>query len=209
VPSIELYLDMPDLSLLQEFLNNEGDLAFIIPSSDGTFEMKDSVTLEPNHKYTLWHVPSGDVPVDCCDVQGRIVVDPIRGVRPGAIDLRLEVSPGKYQQLVRRSQGDGYELKLFDDPTAIGRSHFGWLGNKFKLVGKGALPSTVRWWQRLRRWVSKHGHRVTWTGELEGPKSELRVWAFPFAYAALKLGRPRSVNPVLWGESRGRLFAKQ
>jgi hypothetical protein len=209
VSSILVYLDAPDLSLLQEFLNDEGDIAFILPSRNGTFEMKDSVKLEPNHKYTLWHVPSGPVPADCRDAQGQIAVDPTRGVHPGAIDLRLEVSPGKYQQLIRRSHGDGYELKLFDDTTAIGRSGFGFLGNKFNLVGKGAHPSTVRWWQRLRRWVSKHGRRVTWTGELEGPESELRVWAFPFAYAALKSGRPRSVNPVLWGESRGRLFAKQ
>ena len=198
MPSIELYLDIPDLPLLEAFLNKEEEIAFVLRSGDGTFTCVGATTLQPNASYTLWHVSSGEIPADCRDERGRIIVDPSRGVHPGAIRLRLEACPGKYQQLVQRQHATGYELKLFEDSTAIGRSGFAWLGNKFKPVGTPAHPSTDQWWRRLRNWVAKHGRKVTWSGPLDSPESELRVWAFPFAYAAFSNGRPRSVNPVLW-----------
>jgi hypothetical protein len=174
---------------------------FVLPSGDGTFTCADSVSLQPNASYTLWHIPSGEIPADCRDGQGRIVKDPSRGGHLGAIRLTLEASPGKFQQLVPKPQGAGFDLKLFVNPSAIGRSGFTWYGNKFAPIGKAAHPSTDRWWRQLRRWVAKHGRQVTWSGPLLSPRSELKVWAFPSAYAAFEKGRPRSVNPVLLWEN--------
>jgi hypothetical protein len=202
MPSIDLYLDTPDLPLLEGFLNDEEDIVFVLASGDGTFTTVGSTKLQPNSAYTLWHVPSGEIPTDCRDNQGRIVVDPLRGVHLGAIGLRLEVCPGKYQQYVPRAELGKVDLKLFTDPTAIGRSGFTWWGNRFKPIGKAAHPTTERWWRRLQRWVSKHAHKVTWTGPLEEANADLRMWAFPFAYTALKTGRPRSLNPVLCGDGK-------
>jgi hypothetical protein len=197
LPYIGLYLDQPDLSLLQDFLNHEDEILFVMPAEPGHYAIADSVTLEPNAVYTLWHAPSGEIPDQCRDRHGRIVSDPWRVDNTSAFRLTLEVCPGKYQQLVPRSEGPGFDLQMFEDPCAIGRSGFEWLGNKYRPIGTGADPKTERWWQRLRRWVAKHGRKVTWTGPLEEPASELRLYAFPFAYAAFKNGRPRSINPVL------------
>jgi len=198
MPSIELYLDVPDLPLLESFLSKEEEIAFVLPSRDGTFTCADSVSLQPNAAYTLWHIPSGKIPAECLDDQGRIVKDPGRIAHPGAIRLRLEACPGKFQQLVPKPNGAGFDLKLFKDPSAIGRSGFAWWGNKFASCGKASHPSTEIWWRRLRRWVASHGRQVTWSGPILSPVSELKVWAFPSAYAAFENSRPRSINPVLF-----------
>ena len=201
MPSIELYLDVLDLPLLESFLCKEEEIAFVLPCGDGTFIRADSVCLQPNAAYTLWHIPSGEIPADCRDNRGRIVKDPSRGVHPGAIRLTLEACPGRFVQMVPRPHGAGFDMKLFEDPSAFGRSGFVWCGNRFAPIGKAAHPSMDRWWGRLRRWVAKQGRKVTWSGPLLSPDSELRVWAFPFAYAAFESGRPRSMNPVLLREN--------
>jgi hypothetical protein len=193
-----MYLDLPDLPLLQDFLNAEEEIVFLISSEHATYATVESVALQPNAGYTLWHVPSGEIPPDCRDSEGRIVVDPWRKGHLGALRLRLEVCPGKYQQLVPRSNREGYELRLFEDNAAIGRSSFGWIGNKFSVIGERAHPATERWWKRLRRCISKQALKIASYGALESPDCGLQVWAFPAAYSAIVGGRPRSVNPVLW-----------
>ena len=200
MPYIALYLDGPDLPMLQDFLNLEEEIVFVTPADPGYFDVVHSVMLQPNADYTLWHVPSGEIPEECRDRYGRIISDPWRVTNTGAIRLNLEVSPGRYHQFVARSEGTGFDLRVFEDPSAIGRSGFQWLGNHYRPIGLGADPKTERWWQRLRRWVAKNGRKVTWWGPLEEPASMLRAWAFPHAYAAFKNGRPRSMNPGARGE---------
>jgi hypothetical protein len=196
VPSIQMYLDTADLPLLQDYLNAEIEIAVIARASAG-YALVKPVTLEPNAQYTLWHLPSGDIPGDCLDADGNIVADPWAKWHLGAIHLQLEVRPGKYQTFVPRSSGVGFDLATFDDPSALGRSDFEWVGNKYSVIGKPAHPATDRWWKRLRRWVGRNSTKVASYGALNNLDSVLDVWAFPAAYAALSAGKPRSMNPSL------------
>ena len=137
MPSIQMYLDTADLPLLQDYLNAEIEIAVIARASAG-YALVKPVTLEPNAQYTLWHLPSGDIPGDCLDADGNIVADPWAKWHLGAIHLQLEVRPGKYQTFVPRSSGVGFDLATFDDPSALGRSDFEWVGNKYSVIGKPA-----------------------------------------------------------------------
>jgi hypothetical protein len=197
VPAIEMYLDVPDIPLLQEFLNSEDEIAILARTHDANYAALKPVTLEPNAWYTLWHLPCGDVPEDCRDARGNIVADPWAKQHLGAIHLWMEVCPGRYWTFVPRSSGSGFDSAIFEDSSAIGRSGFQWLGNKYSILGKKANPVTERWWNRLRRWISRNGRRVASYGALHNQESGLQVWAFPGAYSAFSAGRPRSVNPVL------------
>jgi hypothetical protein len=199
MPSIEMYLDVPDLLVIQEFLNADKEIVFVVPSEHGSYLTTKPIALQANAGYTMWHVPSGDIPRDCLNPDGKIVADPWAKWHVGAIRLRLEVCPGKYQTFVPMSSGRGYDLAMFQDGSAIGRSSFDWVGNKFSVIGKKANPGTVRWWQRLRRWVSKKAQKVASYGPLQSKGSSLEVWAFPAAYEALSCRRARSINPVLRG----------
>jgi hypothetical protein len=197
-----MYLDVPDLLVVQEFLNAEEEIVFVLPSEHGNYVKAKRVALQVNAGYTIWHLPSGDIPQDCRDPDGSIVADPWAKWQVGAIRLRLEVCPGKYQTFIRRSSEQGYDLATFEDTSAIGRSGFNWIGNRFSVIGEKANPDTMRWWKRLRRWVSGNAKKVTSYGPLHSEDSGLEVWAFPAAYSALSRGRPRSINPVLYRSFR-------
>lgn len=190
-----MYLDLADVPLLQDYLNAESEIAIIVRSANSGYLTVKPVTLEPNAQYTLWHLPSGEIPQDCLDADGNIVADPWEKWHLGAINLRLEVCPRKYQTFVPRSLGVGFDLATFDDPSALGRSDFEWVGNKYSVIGKPAHPATDRWWKRLRRWVARNSTKVASYGALDNPDCVLDVWAFPAAYSALIAGRPRSMNP--------------
>lgn len=192
-----MYLDTADLPLLESFLNSDKEIAIIVRSGRSGYQIVKPVTLEPNAQYTLWHLPSGAIPQDCLDAEGNIVADPWAKGHLGAIHIRLEVCPGKYQTFVPRSSGPGFELATFDDPAAIGRSDIQWVGNKYSIIGQPADPSTDRWWKHFRRWVARKSTKVASDGALDNPECSFHVWAFPAAYSAFSAGRPRSVNPSL------------
>ena len=207
-----MYLDLADLPLLEQFLNDDDQIIYVVKTGESQFQTLKSLTLrpfmrtgesqfqtfksltlQPFMRCVLWHLPCGDIPADCRDAEGRITTDPsIKHL--GAIQLTLQVRPGKYQTLVPRLTGDGSDLCTFESDIAIGRSDFGWVGNRYSIIGKKANPETARWWNRLRRWVSKQAIKVTWDGPIDG--TDPRAWAFPAAYSAIKSGTPRSVNSV-------------
>jgi hypothetical protein len=211
MPDISMYLDHADLALLEQFLNDDDQIIYVVktgesqvqtlksqtlPPSMKTYESQfqtfKSLTLQPFMHCTLWHLPCGEIPADCRDSQGRITIDPyIKHL--GAIGLDLQVRPGICQTFVPRPNGVGHELSTFESEIAIGRSDFGWVGNKYSIIGKKANPETERWWKHLRRWVSKHATKVTWDDTTD---LDARAWAFPAAYSAIKSGTPRNVNPV-------------
>lgn len=195
--SIQMYLDTDDLPLLQDYLNAESEISIISPSRSPRNPTVKPVILEANAQYTIWHLPSGVVPNDCVDADGNIVGDPCFNGHLGAIRLRLQARPGKYQTFAPRSSGVGFDLVTLDDPSAIGRSDFEWVGNRYSVIGKPAHPATLRWWKRLSRWVAENSKKIASYGALDNPDCVLDAWAFPAAYSAMLAGRPRSVNPFL------------
>jgi hypothetical protein len=198
-----MYLDVPDLPLLEDFLNSESEIMIIARFENSKYVSMKPAKLQPNSHYTLWHLPSGNIPQNCLDAQGNIVNDPWTKRHLGAIYLRLEICPGKYQTFVPRSSGNGLEFATSDNSSAIGRSSFEWVGNRFSVIGKKAHPSTNRWWKYLRRWVSRNAQKIASYGVLHNRESGLEVWTFPAAYSAISAGRPRNVNPLLLAEGPG------
>ena len=76
MPSIEMYLDVADLPIIQEFLNGEDEIVFVVPSEHGSYAAIKSIVLQPNAAYTIWHLPCGDIPQDCRSLDGSINTDP-------------------------------------------------------------------------------------------------------------------------------------
>ena len=70
MPSIEMYLDAADIPIIQEFLNGEDEIVFVVPSEHGSYVTIKSIVLQPNAAYTIWHLPCGDIPQDCRSVDG-------------------------------------------------------------------------------------------------------------------------------------------
>lgn len=76
----------------------------------------------------------------------------------------------------------------------IGISGFGWIGNRYKSIGLPASTETVKWWRRLKYWISQHSaSQVPKSGSYDGPDKE--AWAFPSAFAKFQNGIDRESNP--------------
>ena len=189
-----MYLDLDDLPMLEQFLNDDEQILFVVRTGESLFQTFKPFKLRPNMECTLWHLPCGKIPLACRDAKGRITVDPCipTASQLGAISLELQVRPRKYQTLVPRACGQLYDLCNFDDDSAIGRSDFGWIGNRFSSCSERPNKKTELWWNRLRRWISKNAIKIPFYGPIDGPRRD--AWAFPAAYSAIKSGTPRSAN---------------
>jgi hypothetical protein len=75
----------------------------------------------------------------------------------------------------------------------IGLSSIGWIGNRYKVIGRAAKPETERFWKRLRKFVACHATQIPRTGSLDGPDSE--IYAFPTALAEIRNGRGQAEKP--------------
>jgi hypothetical protein len=207
MPSIPFYALKKDFVWLFDWLNQEEELAFIVPDGPGRWRAVNNYSFQGEGDYTFWHVKSGPLPlmrgkgkrdeeiadpwsgwkeeVEYGGGLAAVVPGLTTGGRPffgptslGTFDLSADISVCKKRR---------HHLKL--PPSVIGMSHFGWVGNHYSILGHKAHKSTERLWAKLKRAIAKQSVKIPRQGPLDGPAKE--VWALPTAYEKIRAGRTR------------------
>jgi len=193
MPWFPIYADREDFEFLIDWLNNEDDIAFIVPNGHKSWIANKELNNFSNERLCLWHVPSGALPLlrgDTAQPDG-IIENPWGGwteERTGANPNNPYFGsghPGIIWLNVR------YESN--EDKDTIGLSSFGWIGNWYRIIGQAAPAATEKWWQRLRRWVKKSSVRIPREGPIDGPDPE--IWAMKSALEKIKSGVKRESSP--------------
>jgi hypothetical protein len=193
MPWIPLYVDDVDRQQLIIWLNDDSEAAFLVTDGPKRWKAVPSLPKLLDATYCIWHVPSGPLPLlDKGTVALEQVLDPWHGwaeKRTGADPTQPYFGAGHPGIIWLDVQTNGRTR-----PGSIGLSSFGWIGNRYKMLGNGALPATEKWWKRLQRSVKKVATRVPREGPCDGPHPE--IWAFPSAHKAFLAGVPRDANNI-------------
>ncbi len=143
-------------------------------------------------KHSLWHIPTGPLPLLTSDGRDQVIADPYAGwteQSPGADSLAPYFGPGHLAEIRLElwtrhrpySEAEKASLSMLDarwdgDHDVLSVSDFQWIGNHY-----GPAPrSSWRWWKRLEAWLTETSTPI-------GEKS-WAFWAFPSALAKLKKG---------------------
>ncbi|RFM27501.1 hypothetical protein [Deminuibacter soli] len=214
---IPMYLLDKDIDFLNDWLNQEEEIAFLVSNGHKKWIAKKEHTIKndignqnfgdgynfviPNYaEYNLWHIPSGQLPLPEAN-NGSVTLKFHKedSNEDGKVDNPwlgwTEIRTGANSRIPYF--GAGYpgvihlEINLPHDQE-IRMSNFGWIGNHYKLIGNGAEQTTEKFWNKLRRMAKKIGTQIPRSNTLEGKKE---VFAFPTAYEEIKNGRPCSLNP--------------
>lgn len=189
---LPMYLLQKDIILLNQILNEETELAFIIGNgfskwiATTTHDMGQDLKNQNSWLYSLWHVPAGPLPL--IDTENNIAVFSEIKVPPsipnpweGWTQLRTvtpsfgnATSTGVISLEIRLLQRD-----------VIPISHFGWIGNYYREIGYPAHPTTEVFWQRLRKLIRKQTVHIP---RANNPTCKKEIYAFPEAYRAIKSG---------------------
>jgi hypothetical protein len=209
MPWLPMYLTDPDVTLLCKWLNDDPEIAYLVPvditEHDHRWKATRELAFLPDGTYSLWHVPSGPLPLlGRTEHEPNAVIThpwqgwterrpgthpsiPFFGSHPGIIELVIHRHGISFQ-----GRGTTPFVALPRDPTVIGMSCFGWIGNRYRAIGSPAAKATEQWWRRLRRWIMNHTVRVPRSDTGHTPPNE--IFAFPAAYAAIQHGALRDDN---------------
>lgn len=214
---IPMYLLRDDIALLNDWLNQEDEIAFLV--SRGTKKwiakkqhdiLSDLGTQKfgqghdfaiPNFvEYNLWHVPSGPLPLlesNSGGVKLRFnkedwsndgkILDPWSGW--------TEIRTGANSRIPYFGAGHPGVIHLEIKTSDVGEipmSNFGWIGNHYRIIGNGADKTTERFWNKLKRALKKVATQIPRSNSANG-KNE--VYAFSTAYKEIQNGRLCSLNP--------------
>jgi hypothetical protein len=192
MPSIMFYADEADLGEIVEYLNNEPSIAFIVSSGPTSWKAVDKVNHHYLHEKTyLWHIPGGKLPLVVSGGDDLIIDDPFVGWEdhsPDDLDYRTTPYFGPGCTVT-------FDLTFKqDNPSIIGLSTFGWIGNHYSIIGNPAPEVTKKFWGNLRSWISKHSvKKISRSGQLDEGKKE--VYAFRYAYEKILAGMDRDDIP--------------
>ncbi len=212
MPYLPMYVLEKDVFLINEILNQDPQIAFLICNGPKTWMARQSHNITPdigsqpssngnNSKlpnfveYALWHIPSGPLPLisDIDDfkqteaVRKDWVQDPWKGWTEkylGPIHRRPYFGAG-HPGIIN------LEIRL---PLTgeIRISSFSWIGDHYKMIGIGANPATIKFWYKLRRTIKKVAKEIP---RGNNPNWKKEIFAFPEAYSAIKSGNPCALNP--------------
>lgn len=193
MPWLPIFVDEHDAKLLVHWLNQEEEIAFLVPAGQGKWKAVSSVAGLKDGEYSLWHIASEPLPLWCgsCDygvienpwegwtepLNGGSLTTPNSGVNcPGVIWLTLRTRHQPY------SQQELNELPVCDALLMKGKdimsvSDFEWIDRY-----QQAPRQTHRWWRRLKYWVTCQAVKLTPGGMRES------FWAFPSAFGKLESG---------------------
>lgn len=186
MPGLKIYATEIDFDTIREWLNDEQEIAFIISNGPKRWIATAQLDAWPGRIIALWHIPSGPLPLlSAGNAPDTWITDPWKGwtERLAGLDRTEPFFGAGHPGVVRLHVCPRWQDK-------IGVSGFEWIGNRYRVLGQGAHPSTEKWWQRLRRWVKKMGVRVP----LGGLNSDvpLEAWTFPDAYQRMQHGEAPS-----------------
>lgn len=195
---IILYVTAPDIEVVRSWLNDEPEIAWIILESRVGDRCRWKAVAElPEldvESYALWHKLAGPLNVPSGDpaVPDARVVDPFAGWVQRGLDPRTTTPwfganlPGPFTVTLRE--------RGRQDPNALARSGFHWVGDYFRPIGKAAHPAARAWWSRARRFVKAHAAAIPWPYPQGSGKRV--AFAFPDAHRQILAGRPVEANPA-------------
>jgi hypothetical protein len=194
---LALFVDEEDSAVLLRWLSAEPQVAFLLADGPGRWKAVKSVERLADGHYCLWHISGAPLPLLRNDGTEAPLPDPWQGwreERPGAdrtapyfgdhpsifrLDLRARHRPYSAEERTTLSVQDG---RLIGEKDCLWLSDFQWDGNHF-----GPAPrQTQRWWQRLKRWMSRSTTKLT--------TNHTSFWAFPSARKKLLGGMSYSAN---------------
>lgn len=194
MPWLPIYADEEDFRIVQDYLNQNEEIAFIVPDGKRLFQprwraIRPLLRLQGT-RICLWHVPSGPLslvhqnPAKPDDV----ISDPWKGW-VGLPDRGHDACPffgaGHPGVIWLNHRPVGHQAS-----GNIGLSSFEWIGNRYAIVGNPACGATEKFWQRLRHWVKERAIKIP---RLDGMEPE--IWALPSAMKEFRNGRGRDHNP--------------
>jgi hypothetical protein len=189
---IGIYLEEEDSTLLRARLNQDQEIAFLMPEGPGRWRAvweSDDVL----GKTMLWHVPGGPLPLLRPDGSETFIEDPFAGWRdlaPGMDSSVPYFGLGCPSTVLLELYVRGWRGLL--RPNMLPLSGITWYGAR---PYSGPHPSTRRWWSRFRRWLRQHTTRITRSGPLQGPRGD--VHAFPVALHSIQAGVERDPSPLV------------
>lgn len=198
MPSLSIFVDEQDAEILLCWLNDEKDIAFIMSTGPKQWRAVSCVSGLKDGNYSLWHVPSGPLPLFGAANSSEIIANPWSGwtelvtgreptqpyfgpEHPAEIGLSLFSRYQPYSQQERNELTVLYG-QLLGDKDLMSCSDFQWMGNRYQVAPR----QTHQWGRRLKRWVARKVFRLR-------PYSDdhferWSFWAFPSAYWKLKNG---------------------
>lgn len=191
---LSIFLDEQDAKILIHWLNQQEEIAYLMPVERGKWKAVSSVTNLKDGDYSLWHIPSGSIPLWDSDSNDKIIENPWQGwteipngsslTRPKSgincpkvfsLELHTRHQPYSQQELAK---GSMLNSRLMQGKDILSVSGFQWIGNRYQ----AASPQTQKWWKRLKYWVAHHAIKLT------PPCVRWSFWAFPSAFCKLKSG---------------------
>lgn len=210
MPFLCMYLVDDDVRTLCEMLNDDPDIALIVPDGPGRWKAQRSVPTLPDGHYALWHIPSGPISLYPTKPKAppKVVKNPFRGWKElvnfqpgvpwfgaaplGIFNLTLRRQAGPPDRIFRPST----LARPWTAPASevIGRSDLDWVGRYYSIIGDVPAKSTQQWWTGFKRRVDKLATGISCSGPLYQKPTDMR--AFPAALAAIKAGHRRADNPT-------------
>ena len=212
-----MYLMKPDIEFLNDWLNQEEEIAFLLSNGDkkwiakkqhfilpdiGTQKFGEGYDFNiPNFvEYNLWHIPSGPLPFLGENKSVKLIFKKEdwkdEAYIPNPWFGWTELRTGANERIPYFGAGHPgiihLEIKLNDDDGGIPMSGFGWIGNHYKIIGNAAEETTEKFWNRLKKMAKKVGKQIP-RGNNTNCRNE--IFAFPAAYAEIQNGRPCADNP--------------
>ena len=210
--SILFYADKIDIALIVAKLNNDTDIAYILPSTWGRWKAHRTVNDLKDGAYCLWHVAGGPI-TSYKEGKDDIVGSAVRG-QMGIVGNMLEedgivqdpwtgwkgphISGNKLVPFLG-NKPNIIDLSIHTTGSAgrdsIGMSSFGWIGQRYASIGSPASRATTKWWKCLEDWVSGHASaKIPRFGPADGAEPD--IWAFPSAHERILNGTRREANPA-------------
>lgn len=209
-----MYATQADLHTLLQWLNEDDEIAFVIPDGPERWIARKAISSIDRRRYCLWHVPSGPLPLlgpggkDIAEVRGWLATR--LSIPMPSHSRRRHVSDGWVADPWRGWQGSiganptqpyfgshpgiiWFNTGIQTEEQVVPMSGFEWIGNRYKPIGQGATEATEKWWRSLRRTIAKAATKVP----RGGPSSTmpLEIYALPQALDEFERGARGAINP--------------
>lgn len=184
-----MYLTEEDVPFLQDIIEKTNELAFLVFNGAGKWIAKKKINSLSNTEYTLWHIPSGKLPLLKITGEDSWINDPFVGwteMRAGADKSQPYFGAGWPGVIF-------LEIRTKSKNDSIGLSCFCWIGNHYRIIGIGAEKSTEKLWNKLRYQIKKNAKKIP-RGNRKNSNPE--IFAFKHAFEAINKGRECAINPI-------------